>query len=204
MKKLILIISIASSLGMNAQNTDIKTLQKAFKDSYTQEQSANYQGAIDVLKPYYAESSYELNLRLGWLTYMAGKLNESISYYEKAVKLMPYSIEAKLGLIYPLSAMKSWDAVIVQYNEILKITPGNTTANYQLGLIYYYREKYAEAKKYFEVFLNLYPFEYDAVIMSAWTYFKLGQFNEAKLLFNKALLLRPTDTSALEGLSYIK
>ncbi len=204
MKKIILTLAMVSYMGMDAQNTDAKVLQKAFKDSYALEQSTNYQGAIDALKPYYAESSYEINLRMGWLTYMAGKFNESISYYEKSIKLMPYSIEAKLGLIYPLSAMKSWDAVVVQYNDVLKIAPENTTANYKLGLIYYYREKYTDAKKYFEKFLNLFPFEYDAVIMSAWTYYKMGQYNEAKLLFNKALLLRPADVSATEGLSYIK
>ena len=204
MKKIILILAISSSFGMNAQSTDAKTLQKAFKDSYTFEQTANYAGAIDALKPYYTEGSYEINLRLGWLNYMLGKFNESVTYYEKSIKLMPYSIEAKLGVVYPLTSLKNWNAIVVKYTEILKIAPENTTVNYKLGLIYYYREKFVDAKKYFDKFLNLYPFEYDALIMSAWTYYKIGQLNEAKSLFNKALLVRPSDSSALEGLSYIK
>ena len=48
--------------------------------------------------------------------------------------------------------------------------------------------------------VNLYPFDYDSVIMLAWTNFQLNKFREAKVLFNKSLLIRPGDESALEGL----
>jgi len=52
--------------------------------------------------------------------------------------------------------------------------------------------------------LNHYPFDYDALIMSAWTYYKMGEMRKAKVLFNKALLYQPNDKSALEGLSLIQ
>ena len=41
-------------------------------------------------------------------------------------------------------------------------------------------------------------------ILYAWTEFKLGKLREAQVLFNKVLLMRPKDTSALEGLLQIK
>jgi hypothetical protein len=40
--------------------------------------------------------------------------------------------------------------------------------------------------------------------MLAWTNFKLGKTREAKILFNKALLYYPEDSSAKEGLALIK
>jgi len=52
--------------------------------------------------------------------------------------------------------------------------------------------------------VNLYPLDYDSVIMLAWTKLKLGKSNEAKVLFNHALTLRPNDKSAMEGLKLIK
>ena len=90
------------------------------------------------------------------------------------------------------------------YFSILKLEPRNASALYKLGLIYYYRKNYTSAKKYFDVALNLYPLDYNTLLMSAWTNYFLGNLNEAKILFNRVLLLYQTDASALEGLSLIK
>jgi Flp pilus assembly protein TadD len=40
--------------------------------------------------------------------------------------------------------------------------------------------------------------------MYAWTNLKLGNKKEAKELFQKVLLNKPNDASALEGMSFIK
>ena len=183
---------------------DYAALQNAFATSYTQETAGDYTNAISTLKKVYIESSYELNARLGWLNYMAGLFTESTSYYSKATTLMPYSIEARLGYALPASAMGNWDQVINKYNEILKIDPTNYTANNRMGLIYYGKKDYAAAIKYFEKIANMYPFDYDAIHMFAWSNYQLGKLREAKVLLNKALLIRPGDSSALEGLGLIK
>ena len=90
------------------------------------------------------------------------------------------------------------------YNKILKISPNNTIANYRLGLIYYGKKDYQKALKLFEKVVNLYPFDYDGLLMYAWTNFMLGKTKEAKILFNKVLMLSPDDESAREGLDLIK
>jgi tetratricopeptide (TPR) repeat protein len=195
---------LLSLVPLHLKAQDYKALQEAFSNSYTYETSGKYTGAIDVLKKYYDPSSYEINVRLGWLNYMGGFFNESISYYNKAIQLMPYSIEARLGYAYPASAMGNWEQVITRYLEILKIDPSNYTTNYRLGSIYYTRRDYAKAYKSFEKLVNMYPFDYDALHMFAWTNYQMGKLREAKVLFNKALLNRPNDTSCLEGLSLIK
>jgi Flp pilus assembly protein TadD len=50
----------------------------------------------------------------------------------------------------------------------------------------------------------MYPFDYDALHMFGWTNYRLGKLREAKVLFNKTLMNRPDDKSALEGLGLIQ
>jgi len=183
---------------------DYAVLQQAFSTSYTQETAGDYTNAIATLKKVYDESSYEINARLGWLNYMAGLFSESTTYYSKAITLMPYSIEARLGYALPASAMGNWDLVINKYFEILKIDPNNYTANYRLGMLYYGKKDYEKSIKYFEKIANMYPFDYDAIQMYAWSNYQLGKLREAKVLFNKTLLIRPGDSSAMDGLGLIK
>ncbi len=206
MKKLIgiaIVVLIIMAKSSFAQDNSAG-LQDAFSNSYTMEKSGDYTKSAEALKKMYDENSYEINLRLGWLTYMGGMFNESCAYYQKAIKLMPYGIEARFGYINPAAAMGNWDAVINQYLEILKTDPQNTSANYRLGNIFYGKAEYGKALPYFEKVVNLYPFDYDSLLMYAWTSYRLGKLREAKVLFNKALLNRPKDASATEGLGLIK
>ena len=183
---------------------DFNALEKAFSESYELEKNGEYAQAIEKLKKLYLEDSYEINLRLGWLSYSQGSFTESSAYYLRAVTLSPYAIEARFGYVYPLAAMGNWGIVKQQYEKILDIDPRNTLANYRMGMIFYGSEDYGTALKYFEKVVNLYPFDYDGVIMYAWANFKLGKLREAELLFHKALLIRPGDESANEGLNLVK
>jgi len=176
-------------------------LQKAFKESYSYETKGEYGSAIEVLKKVYDEKVYEINLRLGWLYYSNKQYDESVSYYEKAITLLPNSIEAKFGIIYPLSAQEKWDKVYAQYSAILSLDPNNTKANYYMGLGYYYKADYQNAYKYFEKVTNLYPFDGDSQLMLGWANFQLGKSKDAELAFRRVLLISPDNASALEGLT---
>lgn len=191
-----------ATFSMSAQAN--KVLSNIFKQSYDYEATKNYEAAINTINSVYSETSYEINLRLGWLNYLSGKFKESVTYYQKAIELMPAATEPKWGIIYPYTKLENWTEVEKNYIAVLKIDPKNATANYNLGLIYYYRKDYINAKKHFDVSLNLFPFGYNNMLMSGWTNFYLGNKNEASILFNKTLLLSPNDKSALEGLSLIK
>ena len=56
--------------------------------------------------------------------------------------------------------------------------------------------------KLYEV--NLYPFDYDGLVMLGWTNFQLKKIREANVLFYKALLNKPNGSSALEGIRLIE
>ena len=199
------IVIVISQINARS-NTDVGPdgdIQKAFKDSYAFEKNELYNNAIDVLKNVYDGKNYEINLRLGWLNYMYKQYDESVKYYETAAKIIPNSIEAKLGIVYPLAAQEKWDKVAEQYTAIIAIDPQNTVANYRLGLGFYYKADYANAYIHFEKVVNLYPFDYNSVLMYAWTSYQLGKTKDAEILFKKVLLISPDDTSAIEGLALL-
>lgn len=190
------------SLNINGQN--YKEIQTAFEISIAQEKDGKFQDALNTMKKVYDENSYEVNLRLGWLSYLSGIFNESIAYYNRCLQLKPMSIEAYFGIVYPTAALGNFDQLNTYYNHILEIDPQNTIANYRIGLIYYGRKDYQTASKYLQKVLDLYPFDYDTLVLFGWTNLQLGKYREAKVLFNKSLYLKPNDKSALEGLSLIK
>ena len=157
----------------------------AFAASYSLEAAGNYKSAINKMKEVYDKTSYEQNMRLGWLHYLAGLHAEAQNYYQAAIGLMPYSIEAKLGFVLPAAQLNAWELVKKQYEDILKIDPKHTTANYRLGLIHYNNKQYPVALKYFETVANLFPMDYDNLLMYAWANYQNGKLREAKVLFQK-------------------
>ncbi|MBU2650347.1 MAG: tetratricopeptide repeat protein [Bacteroidetes bacterium] len=183
---------------------DYNTMKEAFRSSYTWQESGEYTKAIKALKDVYSEDHYILNLRLGWLSYQNGSFTESMAYYQRAIGLKPYSLEPRFGITFPASALGNWNLVVNQYEKILEIDPQNTIAHYKLGLYYYNNEVYDKAFTHFEKIVNLYPFDYDGLIMYAWTNLKLGKLREAGVLFRQVLLYNPEDESAIEGLKWVQ
>ncbi|WP_340111527.1 tetratricopeptide repeat protein [Maribellus mangrovi] len=202
-KLLALLLFAATATSVFAQSNQ-EALENAFGKSYEFEKGGDFSAAMDPLKKVYDESSYEINLRLGWLNYNAGLFDESIIFYNKAQKLKPYSEEARFGLILPKAALGRWDEVIDLYDKILEINPNNTVAIYRLGLVYYGRKDYDKAYPLFKKVVDLYPFGYDGLLMLGWTSYFLGNYNQAKVLFNKVKLYNPNDASANEGLNLIQ
>lgn len=197
---LLVIFACIASLAI-AQNP---TIEAAYSKSYTTEQAGSYVSAINDLKPIYRADNYMVNIRLGWLSYLAKQYAESIRYYNIAIALKPYGIEARFGCVKPLSAIVSWGKVKENYLKILEIDPQNTVANYWLGVMYYNGKDYLNGQKLFEKVVNLYPLDYDSIIMLAWCRLFLGKQLDARILFNQALFIRPNDSSALDGLKRLK
>lgn len=202
--RLIFFFIFFAGFALHTSAQDYTKLESAFKKSYEYETNGDYQKAITELKNVYLQDSYELNLRLGWLLYSSGSFTESSAYYQKAMNLKPFSVEAKLGYVLPVSSVGNWAAVKAEYVKILEIDPMNSLVNYRLGLMAYNSKDYATALKYFEKVVNMYPFDYDSVLMFAWANLQLGKMREAKVLFQKVLLMKPGDSSANEGLKLVK
>jgi hypothetical protein len=118
-------------------------VSEAFSMSYANESKKDYQQAINDLMNVYDEKSYEINVRLGWLYYYL----RSLRSFKKILwillfRLNPNSVEGRLGLVLPASALANWDLVLQQYLEILKIDDLNSTVNYFTGLIFYNKSEF--------------------------------------------------------------
>ncbi len=197
-----IVFLLVANAAFSQINQDV--LQAAFSKSYSTEKNGDFTASMEPLKKVYDESSYELNLRLGWLNYNAGLFDEAIIFYSRAQKLKPYSEEARFGLIMPLATLGKWNDVIKIYDAILETSPNNSVALYRLGLVYYGRKDYNKANTLFKKVVDLYPFGYDGLLMLGWTSYFLGNTSQAKVLFNKVNLYNPGDKSANEGLGLIK
>jgi tetratricopeptide (TPR) repeat protein len=200
MKRMIIAILLAISIPnvVSAQG-----LQSAWEQSYAAEAAGEYARAIQLVNSS-GDKTYMTLLRLGYLSNLAGQYVESMRYYQQCINLMPYAIEPRLGYVNPAAAINNWSDVRKQYEEILKIDPKQTLVLYRMGLIHYNLGEYPKALGYFEKVANLYPADYDTLLMYAWTQLQLGKKNDAKLLFEKVLLLSPKDESALQGLGLIR
>jgi len=174
---------------------------EAFEKSYDFAAQGNYAEAINSLENVYSESSYPLNLRLGWLEYKIGDFIKSKSYYQKAINLEKSGIEARLGLIYPLTALNNQEEVIKIYHEILDIDPNQTYSHYQLAYIYFQRKEYSNAEAHLLKVLRLYPFDFDSNALLGSVYVKMGKINEAKTRYRLALQYNPYDNEIKEALS---
>ena len=189
---------------MNAQSD--AQLQTAFGESYKAELSSNYVCRCLSDKNRYTRLKNYSVKRTFWdgFCFFPSSILSLLIITKKAVRLKPYAIEVRFGLIKDYNALESWDKVKEQYEAILKIDQQNTTSLYWLGVLLYNRKDYDNAAKNFEKIVNLYPMDYGSVIMLAWTKLYQGKKEDAKVLFNLALLLSPNDSSATSGLNQIK
>lgn len=187
-KKLLFTLFICFSFTViKAQNN----VSIAFYNSYSFEYNKEYDKAIQSLNAVYNEKSYDINLRLGWLNYAKGDYLKSQTYYKTAVKLLPKSIEARLGLIYPLSALQNWNEVLKTYEQILAIDVYHSKANFQVAYIHYVRKDFNKAHTYAKKAFEVYPFDYDTNLLLGRINISLGNISEAKLHLNKALNYSP-------------
>lgn len=201
---LISAIFIFLSVTVNSQVGDDKV--KSFNESIRFENEGKYDQAISPLTKIYSANKEDhlINIRLGWLYYQKKDYTKSKEYYRNSITLNTSSIEAKLGLTLPLSALNEWDEIKKIYFEIINIDSKNYTANLRLGQIYLANADYMNAKKYLEVAYKHYSTSYEPNLSLGYTYFYLGDKTNAKKLLTQALMLKENDSLALEGLKLVK
>lgn len=169
----------------------------AFSVSYGYEYNKDYVKAIATITKIYKADSYEMNIRLGWLTYMNADYMKSKSYYQKAMNISPRSIEARLGIANPLSALRSWEEIIRVYKDILTISENHFLTNYRLAYIYYDKKKFDVANRYATKVQSLQPFNYDNNLLLGKINISLGNITIAKKYLNSALLYSPSSVEVI-------
>jgi tetratricopeptide (TPR) repeat protein len=194
MKSIISLLLVLCGFILKSQSSEL-----AFSKSYSFEYETQYAKAITALTDMHVDS-YQIDLRLGWLYYLNKDYVKSEQFYKKSIALEPTSIEARFGLVLPLSATSNWNSVFSTYIEVVKLDPNNSIANYRIASIFYARKDYLNAMFYVTKVLKLYPFDYDSNLLIGKILMDQGKNAEAKKYIIKALEYNPQSEDAKAAL----
>ena len=158
----------------------------------------NYLEAIDKDQNY-----YDAYIQLGFIYSTRGN-RLAIDYFNNALNIDPESIEAlyALGIFY----QESGDAenAISAYNKILVISPGYVYAYYNLGYInLVLLDDYRTATNYFKQVLELDPEYFEAAYNLGYCHELLGEYAQAREMYNRALEVEVNYQRAIDGLNRI-
>ena len=174
-----------------------------YKRSYALEAKGKYGDALAALIPMAGSQrrSYFFQMRVGWLRYLAGKYDASVTAYKKAAGLKPAAVETHLGMTMPLMAARKRNDAAVAAKKVLRLAPGNHLATTRLAWIQYNLGRFAEAERTYRDVLTRYPSDLEMQAGLGWALLKQGRKTEAANLFQAILALSPEYATAKTGLA---
>jgi tetratricopeptide (TPR) repeat protein/urea transporter/murein DD-endopeptidase MepM/ murein hydrolase activator NlpD len=178
------------------------TYREALQKSLQFETSRKYAEAVAALaEPYAAHPrDYTLNLRLGWLYYLAADHGNSARNYHKALDVAPRSIEAGLGYLLPLLAQGRFKDAGSLAAQIVQGDPGNYFGNVRLAFALRLQGRCAEAEKIVRRMLVAYPTSQPFMLERGMLDLAENQREAAKEVFSDVLMLDPDNATAKEQL----
>ncbi|WP_457622061.1 tetratricopeptide repeat protein [Persephonella sp.] len=203
MRLIILLLLLVNGLSFALDYEEIKN---AYYRSYQYEKVGDFENAIKSIMTVYDEypEGYTVNLRLGWLYYLNKNYANSIYHYERALKIVPSSIEAKLGYTLPLIAQGKYADVEKICYQILNTDFFNYYGNLRLSFVLRMQKKYDIASKVINKMLSLYPTDVNFLTELALVRYFQGDMKQAEYLFKDILILDPENVTAKEYLKKIK
>lgn len=203
MKKILLSLTILFSISTNAFALSEKEINASYQKSYNYEKMNNFIDAVKSLSDVYSKykDTYTVNLRLGWLYYLSGDYANSIFHYDKAMKVQPYYIEAKIGYLLPLLMQKKYSEVEDTCYKILKVDYYNYLTNVRLSYVLRMQKKYDLAEKVSNKMLYLYPTDVTFLNELALAKYYDNKKNDAIVIFKSVLILDPENVIAKQ---YVK
>jgi len=175
-----------------------------YRQSYSAEARGDYGGAVQLMErlgP--AGGTYVAQLRMGWLLHLAGRYAPSAEAYQRAVALEPSAVEARLGAMLPLMALRRWKDAERMGEEALALAPGDFTAVSRLAWIQYSQAQWARAEALYRRALAGWPASAEMRTGLGWSLLKQGRNKEAREAFEAVLLYAPDQVSAREGLGQV-
>ena len=197
-----LIVVTTPSL-VSAQSRSESRSAALYRESYALEASRDYVAAIARVREASkaGSDSYFANVRLGWLTYLAGDFAESVARYTDAISAAPTAIEPKLGLTLPLLAAGKWRELERACREALAVDTQNVTALGRLAMSYYSLGNFGDAATTYRRLADSYPATLDYKTGLGWALLKLGRSADARAQFEAVLAVSPDNTSAKQGMA---
>jgi tetratricopeptide (TPR) repeat protein len=165
---------------------------ESIAESYTYEQNAQYNKAIEIVLKLEKNEPQEAyyKLRLGWLYSLNADYLKSEYYYTNALKIEE-SLEGQEGLIYSLFMLSRWDSIIEKGLNLLGKYPHHFTVLTRVAYSYYAKQNYANAAKYYQHASELYPYNLEVMGYLLDSQHKNKNLIEADKLYHKLLKFSP-------------
>ncbi|MFL5344809.1 MAG: social motility TPR repeat lipoprotein Tgl [Hyalangium sp.] len=152
------------------------------------------------------QQSADIHYNLGVQAQQAGKIQEALSEFQRAVELDPDNADAQnaLGILLHLSFRRHSDA-IEHYQKALEVRPNFSEARTNLANVYLDQGQYDEAIKLYEQVLNdmLYPTPFIAQGNLGWAYYKKGDTEKGLENIKAAVTLNPNFCLGFKNLGLI-
>jgi tetratricopeptide (TPR) repeat protein len=129
-----------------------------------------------------------------------GRLDEAGRLYQRLLRATPGDTKTRGEYAAMLMDLQQWPQVIAQANEILRLTPGDFTAEAMLGAANDKLGRLDEACLHLEAARRAQPQYAGVVLMLGQVYMKQRRFAEAADCFRKVLALQPRAEDARLGL----
>ena len=139
-------------------------------------------------------------LRQGWQSYTNGDYANSLAHYQSAAKASPESLDARLGCLLPLLALKRYEDAETQARRILREHPANGFAALRLVCALRLQNKYSEAAAVLSESLVRHPTDVSLLLELALVRLAQSQDATARQLFADVLTLDPENAVAWEQL----
>jgi len=206
MKKLWLVLAMSLSLASsNVGAAAETTVPEVYRQSYEQETAGYYTAALETLDrlPALGAGGYVLQLRRGWLQYLAGEYDGAVAAYRQAVQLQPDSIEARLGLTAPLMALHKWLDTLDVLADLAGQDPGSYLGRSRRAYCQYQLGRYEQSAAGYRELLSDYPSDVDMRAGLGWALLRAGDVAGANAEFKTVLRVSPDHSSAGAGLKSV-
>ena len=145
--------------------------------------------------------AYSSELQLAWQCYTNGNYSKSVTHYQAAIQSAPQSLNAKLGCLLPLLALKRFGEAETAAGQILKTYSANYEANLRLAYALRMQGKLDAAEAVLHRALALCPTDVSLLLELALVKTARQQNATAKSLFLEVLTLAPHNAIALQQLA---
>ena len=137
---------------------------------------------------------------LGTVLQRAGRLEEAMEAFDKAISLQPENAEFWKSIGAVLIDLNRSDEALLALEHALKLRPRYVDAANLSGLILHRREQYSQALEHFNLSLEVKPDQADALYMRALSYLNLKRFEEARADNYQSYLLNQQDADTTNNL----
>jgi len=140
---------------------------------------------------------------LGILAARAGKTDEAIGYFRKALDLNPEHAVALQNLGNAYRQKRDWENAKTALERAVALYPDDPEANYGLGMVYAQRNDTQRAYEYLQRALAARPVYPEALNNLGILYLRTGRPEDAKKSFSESMRVAPDYTQAYLNLSRV-